>query len=164
MRIPIVDENDEVIEYKDRDQTVPGDIIRITTIWITDGNGSILLAQRSFLKKNSPGLWGPAVAGTVEEGETYESNVYKELKEELGLEGLMLTPIEKSLYASRTGKKFCYFYKLQIPKDTKFEIPKDEVEQVKWFSSEEFKEYLETKPEDFVHAMTLFKTFFLNII
>lgn len=163
MKIPIVDENDEVIEYKDRNETIPGDIIRITAIWITDGNGNILMAQRSFAKKNSPGKWGPAVAGTVEEGETYESNAYKELEEEIGLDGVKLNPLKKILYTSITGRKFCYFYNLQISQDTKLKIKKDEVEQIKWFSKEELRESLLKKPEDFVQALDILKEFFLEI-
>ncbi len=30
-------------------------------------------------------MWGSAVAGTVEKGEDYESNIYKETEEEIGL-------------------------------------------------------------------------------
>lgn len=163
MQIPVVNEQDEVLKYIDRKDVAPGDIIRITAIWITDGNGNVLMAQRSFSKKNSPGLWGPAVAGTVEEGETYEGNAYKELQEELGLEGVELKPLKKILYKSRTGSKFCYFYNIQIPQNTKLQIQENEVEQVKWFSKEELKDLLITKPEDFVHAMDLLKEFFLEI-
>jgi isopentenyldiphosphate isomerase len=163
MRIPIVNEQDEVIEYKDRDDVMDGEIVRITAIWVTDGNDNILMAQRSFKKKHSPGLWGPGVAGTVEEGETYESNAYKELEEELGITGVKLKPIKKILYTSRTGSKFCYFYNLEVPIDTQFKIQENELEQVKWFSKEELKNLLNTKPEDFVHALELLKEFFLEI-
>jgi len=43
------------------------------------------LAQRSFNKTHNPGQWGPAVAGTNDEGETYESNIIKEAEEEIVL-------------------------------------------------------------------------------
>lgn len=164
MKIPVVNEQDEIIGYKERENILLGDIIRITAICITDGKSNTLLAQRSLDKKNSPGKWGPGVAGTVEEGETYESNAYKELSEEIGLEGLKLTPIKKVLYSSNTGTKFCYFYNLQIPQETKLKIKRDEVEQVKWFSKEELVKYLQDKPEDFVQSSIIFKDFILEMI
>src|SRR3989338_4963070 len=88
MKIPIVDENDEIIEYKDEKDRKPEDICRVAGLWVTAPNGDILLAQRAFVKKRSPGVWGPAVAGTVEEGETYEQNIIKEAEEEIGLKNL----------------------------------------------------------------------------
>ena len=163
MKIPIVNENDEVIEYKERDDVVDGDIVRITAIWITDQDGNILLAQRALTKKYSPGLWGPAVAGTVEEGETYEENAYKELEEEIGVKGFKLESTKKVLYTSRTGSKFCHFFKLSIPKDTELKLQQKEVEQVKWFSKEEFMKLLEDKPGQFVHQFTLLKDLISSI-
>ena len=46
----------------------------------------IVERQTAFDKKYDPGKWGPSAAGTVEEGETYQSNIIKELQEEIGLE------------------------------------------------------------------------------
>lgn len=160
MKIPIVNEQDEVIEYKERDLVVTGDIFRITAIWVTSPEGDILLAQRSFSKKSNPGKWGPAVAGTVEKGESYDENAYKELKEEIGLENVVLKPVRKILYTSNTGRKYCYIYNLSINKNTKLEIQKEEVEQVRWFSKQELKDKLINNPEDFVQAMILLKEFF----
>ena len=37
-----------------------------------------------------PEVWGPAVSGTNEEGETYDSNIIKEAQEEIGLTGYTL--------------------------------------------------------------------------
>jgi len=91
MKIPIVNEQDEIIKVVDIKDRKPGEICRITGLWLTDPEGNILLAQRAFNKKLSPGLWGPAAAGTVEEGETYESNIIKEAEEEIGLAGLKPT-------------------------------------------------------------------------
>ena len=71
MKIPIVNEQDEIIGHKEKKDRNPKDIMRITALWLTDLEGNMLLAQRSFNKKHDPGLWASAVAGTVEEGETY---------------------------------------------------------------------------------------------
>ena len=91
MRVPIVNEQDELIEYKDMNDRKEDEIIRVAALWLINEKSEILLAQRSLNKKRDPGCWGPAVAGTVEEGETYESNIIKEAEEEIGLKDLKPT-------------------------------------------------------------------------
>jgi isopentenyldiphosphate isomerase len=163
MKIPIVNEEDEIVGYKDREDRNSSDIIRITSIWITDENGNVLLQQRNLNKKYNPGKWGPAVAGTVEEGETYESNAYKEMKEEIGIEGIKLKE-SKKFYGETTvnvGKRFCQLYTAQIPRIEELVIQEDEVEQVKWFTKDELLEFFKEKPDNFVGAMKDFiKLFF----
>ena len=84
MRVPIVDENDIVLYYKDRkDRDLRKEISRSSAIWITNEKGDILIAKRSKNKVNFPNIWGPSAAGTVEEGESYESNIIKEVKDYL---------------------------------------------------------------------------------
>ena len=84
-KIIIVDEHDNEIGLKERDEIEKGDIYRVSGIWITNSKGEILLSQRSLLKKKSPGKWTCAAAGTVDEGETYENNILKEVEEEIGI-------------------------------------------------------------------------------
>ncbi len=84
-KVIIVDENDKIIGYKERNDRNQNDIIRIAGIWIENEKGEVLIAQRSFRKVNNPGKLGPAAAGTLEVGETYESNILKEVEEEIGI-------------------------------------------------------------------------------
>ena len=96
MRIPIVDENDKVLSYKERSEVDPDkDLYRVSYLWITDPEGKVLLAQRALSKDRHPGRWASAVAGTVEEGESYEANIIKEAEEELGLKKFTLIPGKK---------------------------------------------------------------------
>ena len=105
MKIPIVNEQEEIIGYKERDDRNDKDIIRITGLWVTNKERNILLARRSFNKKHHPGVWGPAVSGTVEEGETYESNIIKEAEEEIGLTGFKpISRVTKRKYFFSTYK------------------------------------------------------------
>lgn len=93
--IVIVDENDTPIGVKERGEIdAAKDRYRVTGLWLTNSKGDILLAQRALTKKVNPGLWGPAVAGTVEEGETYDENIVKEIREELGIR-LSITDLKK---------------------------------------------------------------------
>lgn len=154
MKIPIVNEQDEIIEYKEREDRKLSDIIRITAIWITDDTGNILLQQRKFDKKVNPNKWGPAASGTIEEGESYESNAYKELEEETGVKGIKL--VESKKFFGRTangGRRFAQLYLGKVSKDQKLIPQESEVQQLKWFSVYEFKKYLSEKPDDFVGIM-----------
>ena len=159
MRIPIVNEQDEIIgykEYKDRD---PKEIIRISALWLTDKEGNILLAQRGFNKKNSPGLWGPAVAGTVEEGETYEQNIIKEAEEEIGLIGLK--PISsRKVRRSTSHEYFCQWFTAIVDHDYPFKRQKEEVEEIRWFTKDEIIKLLKENPRFFVPIFSLNTDYF----
>ncbi|MCX6752682.1 MAG: NUDIX hydrolase [Candidatus Nomurabacteria bacterium] len=159
MKIPIVNEQDEIIRYEDRETRNPKDICRITGLWITDHEENILLAQRAFTKKLSPGLWGPAVAGTVEEGETYESNILKEVKEEIGLTGLKLV-LGPKVRRSTSHEYFVQWFTAVVDHDYPFVKKDDEVESIRWFSKEEVLKLLEKKPEMFLANFKQYKEYF----
>lgn len=153
MKIIIVDENDNQIGLKTRDQISQNDIYRITGLWLTNSKDEILLAQRSYTKKNSPGKWGPAVAGTVEEGQSYDENIVQEAEEELGLAGLDIKPVTKLFIE---GKKTCFiqWYEATTDIDTsEFKIQTDEVEAIRWIFPEELRTDLKNNPEKYLTNM-----------
>lgn len=111
------------------------------------------MAQRKFDKKIEPGCWGPAVAGTNEEGETYESNIYKEAKEEIGLEGIELkelTTIPAGVVDSYFVKIYTAVIDLDLEKD--ITIQQEEVEQVAWLDPEELKRDIKLNPSKYVKS------------
>lgn len=130
-RMIIVDQDDNEIGVKDRNG-VGNEIYRVAALWVTNPKGAILLAQRSFNKKNSPGRWGPAVAGTVEEGETYETNVIKEAEEEIGLTDFTPRPLKKIRVNQEYGKNyFCQYFEAVVDRPAEsFAVQADEVEKV----------------------------------
>ncbi len=153
MRIPIVNEQDEIIDIRERSELSRDSIYRVSALWVTDEDGNILLAQRAFTKSHDPGKWGAAVAGTVEEGETYESNIIKETEEEIGLKNIQ--PILGA--KNRHRGEWNYFtqeFLLTLPVGfNDFTIPKDEVAAVKWFSVEELKKRVAEHPEEFLSGV-----------
>jgi isopentenyl-diphosphate delta-isomerase len=160
-KISIVDENDQIIGSEEFEKVKKESIYRVSALWITNSSGEILLALRHRSKTHHPLKWGPAVAGTVEEGETYAQNIIKEAEEELGLEGISLKIGPK---VKREGEycHFTQFYTLEIDKDiSEFKIQEDEVEEIKWFSKEELLRELEGNPENFTPGMLKYgKLFF----
>ena len=150
MKIPIVDENNNIIYYKERSETEKGEICRAAGVWITDDEGNILLSQRSLSKTYSPGEWGPAAGGVVEEGETYESCVIRETEEEIGLKNIKPKPGFNKKY----DDCFSQFYFLVLPKGfNDFKIQEEEVFQVKWFSRDELLKNINENPGIFFNGI-----------
>jgi len=152
-KIIIVNDKDEIIGYKERGTLEPNDIYRVSGLWIQNSKGEILLAQRSFSKKHDPGKWGPAVAGTNDEGETYESNIIKEAEEEIGLKDCHF----EKLYYRMNQREHTYFVQsffVVVDKEIEdFTIQKEEVEQIKWFTYEELEKELKDSPDNFLKSV-----------
>jgi 8-oxo-dGTP pyrophosphatase MutT (NUDIX family) len=83
MIIPVVDDNDNIIGYKERSELLPTDIYRVCGLTIINDSEQILLTKRAFTKKHDPGKLSFAAAGTVEQGETYAQSMVREAYEEL---------------------------------------------------------------------------------
>jgi isopentenyl-diphosphate delta-isomerase len=151
--IIIVDRNDNQIGTKPRDQITKDDIYRISSCWVRNSKGEVLIAQRSFNKSHDPGKFGPACAGTLATGETYESNAAKELGEELGLKDIELVKGPK-VYNEKNWKLFCQWFFVTVDKPAEeFVIQKEEVEQVRWIDEQELIRKIREKPEEFVGTM-----------
>ncbi|MFA6476474.1 MAG: NUDIX domain-containing protein [Candidatus Paceibacterota bacterium] len=146
-KIIIVDENDNPVGLKAREEVDSQvDTYRCTGVWITNSNGEVLLAQRKFTKSHDPGKWGPAVAGTVEEGETYEVNALKEMVEEIGLTDTSLNLGPKN-YSNFPHRHFAQWFFCQADKEVEdFVIQEDEVEQIAWVKKEDLLEDLKNNP------------------
>lgn len=133
----IVDKHDDIIGYKQSGTIGRTDIYRVSTLLIKNSCGKYLLAQRSLSKKNNPWEWSFSVAGTIEKWETYDTNIQKEIEEEIGIVKTNYT----KLYKARIQGKhnfFCQFYmaNMDVPLSY-FTIEKEEVAQIRWFTKEE---------------------------
>jgi isopentenyldiphosphate isomerase len=154
VNITIVDENDNIIGSKPRDIVDREKLwYRVSGLWINNSSGDVLLARRAYTKSHHPGKWGPAVAGTVEENETYKENIIKEAEEELGLINIK---VHKKTKIKITGEYnyFVQWFALTINKEVEdFKIQKEEVAEIKWFSKKELLIQLENNPDDFIPKM-----------
>jgi isopentenyldiphosphate isomerase len=161
MIIQIVDENDNLIGHKDSKNLDKDDIYRITALWIKNSKGENLLARRAYSKRLDPGVWGPAAAGTLEKGETYDSNIIKEAEEEIGLKNFKFEKSKKVIRKRRKRNYFCQWYKAVIDKEiSEFKIDKNEVHEVKWFTREEILQGLKNNPEEFLPTLKYYEEWF----
>jgi len=160
-KVYVVDEDDNVIAEKWRDETVPSDRIRVVSIWVENNMGEVLLAKRNSTKKIHPGLWGPSAAGGVTVGESYEEAAKKELSEEIGLDvdkhNIKLVEIDKYLYGTLDdGLRMMTVFSATInwPVE-KFTYPAADVEALKWIVKLELEKELISNPEKYLpHANT----------
>lgn len=148
----IVNEKDEIICHKPRSERLPSEIGRVSGLVVLNSKNEMLIAQRVMSKKTDPGKWGPAVAGTVEEGETYVSNIIKEAKEEIGLEinedDLKLI---SHTYRETSHKYFSTTFLTVVDKPIEeFKKQDNEVAEIRWVNMDELKGWYQNHPSDFI--------------
>ena len=154
-KIIIVDNKDNKIGIKERESVTKENIYRVSVLWVTNSKSEILLAKRSLNKTHSPGMWGPAVAGTVEENETYDLNMIKEAEEEIGLKNVKL---QKGLKIRMTTKYnfFCQWYFVKIDRSlNEFKLQESEVAEIKWFSKKELLHKIEESQDEFARSVRI---------
>lgn len=151
MRIPIVNEKEEILYFKERNETVRDEIRMITTLFVFDKDLNVLIAKRHHSKSLNPNLWGPAVAGTVDEGFDYDSTIVKEAEEEIGLFGINPIFFKKIFYETKDARRFNSIYYVVINReDHSLIIQEDEVSEIKWLSLPELLSWFIEKPEEFI--------------
>lgn len=147
----IVDKDDNVLEYRKRGDLTWTDRIRVSGIWVENSKGKVLIAQRSKEKFLHPGLWGPAAAGGVEKGESYEENAYKELAEEIGVTGVTLKHVETKAVDQEDGtRRMSAWFKAIVDRDVDSLQLEDAVAQVKWVSKAWLKKDLRDNHANYV--------------
>lgn len=154
MNVQIVDQDDVFLCLKDRYEVdYDHDVYRVSALWLTNSEGKVLLAKRAMTKKYDPGMWGPAAVGTLEDDETYESNIYKEAEEEIGLAGVKFKESKKIL-VDDGHHYFIQWYTVMIDKDpSEFTLQEEEVDSVAWFDIEQVKKELVENPDKYVPAL-----------
>lgn len=160
--VTLVNQRDEILGSKERSLLTDNDRWRIVTIWLENSAGDILLAQRSMAKKNNPGKWGPAAAGTVEHGDSYDETAHRELQEELGI-SLPLRPKGLFMHDSMIGKRADMGYVgLTDASAEDFIIQQEEVERVKWIGKEALREDFASRPGEYIMEFAGILEFFMN--
>ena len=162
-KLIIVNEKDNVICCKEFKEIKTEDIYRVSALWIENSEGFVLLAKRALTKEHDPGKWGPAVAGTIEEGETYEKNIIKEVEEEIGLKKIEFLKGPKVRIYGRHNF-FCQWFILKTKRKlSEFKIQEEEVDEIKWFPKETLLKEIELNSEKFLHNMKKYTELFIKL-
>jgi len=151
MLVPVVDENDVVIGMKERDALAPGDICRVSALWLANSHGEVLIARRALEKKSGPGLWSCAAAGVVDGEETYEENMIRETQEEIGLT-LLPEELTPGVKVRRSRIFLQWYFATKDVAITDLSLQKEEVMDARWISVPELQAWIERAPDEFVES------------
>lgn len=164
--IAFVDENDNVIGAGTKQEATQNGIIhRVVRVFLTNSKGEILLQKRAEHIIASPGKWDHSVGGHVDEGETYDEAVKREMHEEIGVRNVPLVEVAKyyrdETDGGRVKKRFNVLYTGAY--DGAINFDPDEVQDVQWIAPVELEAWMAERPQDFtrgcLYAYTKFKEY-----
>lgn len=157
--LPIVDENDKIIDEIDKSQfdKTTGRIYRTVSLILFNSKGEFLIQRRAFSKATFAGKWqNSAAAGHVQIGESYLDAIYRETVEEIGLnlDFRKFKEVEKVFIHTKENKRrFMQVFAAKV--DFKLEdlaILRDEVAEIKLVNFVEFRKMIEENHEDFMDS------------
>ena len=149
-QIIVVDENDNIIWYRDRYSKAESNTRhRISILRVENSKWEVLIAQRSLSKKLHPGKRWAAVWWTNNPWETYESNIIKETKEEIWYDLINF----KEYYKDKTEHVFAKIFTAIINQDIiDFKIQKEEVAAIKRITKKDLLNEIKNHPETFTKS------------
>lgn len=142
----VINENDEVIGETTRGEVHqnPSLIHRVVHVWILNDKGEILIQQRSLTKDKSSGKWDISCGGHIQKGRDPGATAERELQEELGIQTdckFITKFIER--FSDQTEMVNLYYAIHNGP----FKFPKEEINQVKFFSKGKSLEFIKSDPD-----------------
>lgn len=148
----IVNEKDEIVGKikEDEQNIVKPSQLRFINIIIINKDNMILVPKRSSNRKIFPNCYDFSVGGHVNSGENYEEAAYRELKEELGIEGVKLQEIVYFSPFSSNSNTFQKVYLLEYNGEI-YNYDRDGIEKIYYKSNQEIQELMKSNP-------SLFKT------
>lgn len=100
--------------------------------------GKALIAQRALDDSFLPGYW-EQVGGKVDEGETQEEGIIREVQEEAGIEVKPIRPYNTFEYTHRDGRAMCeYAYICELMSEPNI-VLSEEHQAYRWITLEELR-------------------------
>lgn len=164
--IAVVDENDNVIGYENKEKCHLNDGIlhRAFLLMFFNDKNELLLTKRSELKKLWPGFWDGSVASHARKNETYEEAAKRRLKEELGIKADVKKVLKFRYFAKYFGNAENEICALLICRhDGKINLNKKEISEGKFIELDELKENIIKEPEKFTPWLKIALNEFLKV-
>jgi isopentenyl-diphosphate delta-isomerase type 1 len=135
----VVDKNDKIVGYKSRYECHHNTslIHRAVDVVLYNKEGKIIMQKRSKQKDLFPSYYCATATGHVSKGESYEQAAYRELSEEMGVQGVSLKQKDTFIvYDEKETEMVAIFTGVY---DGEFHFAMDEVESIHTFSTDEIK-------------------------
>lgn len=149
----VVNERDEVIDHRPRSEVHRlGLMHRATHALVFNSRGQVFLQKRSLSKDRQPGLWDSSASGHLDQGESYDACVVRELREEIGL-NLLTTPqrLFKLPVSPETDQEHVWVYRCTA--EGPFTLHPEEIERGDWFEPQEVTRWMKERPQEFASAL-----------
>lgn len=139
-----VDRHGNVIRLVSR-REMRAESLRHRSVFITviSEKGDILVHRRAETKDVWPGWWDVAVGGVCAPGEDWDTAARRELAEELGVEGAVVTHLAGGAYDDAEVKLVAHVYECRT--EGPFRFADGEITEAHWVSPEEFPNWLGAK-------------------
>lgn len=106
----------------------------------------VFLQRRSYTKDSAPGCWDSSCSGHVDSGESYQTSLWRELEEELGISSkISLWPVFKLPASKVTGWEFLWVYQGLSPGP--FTLHREEIIDGRWFNPAAVDRLIATEPD-----------------
>jgi len=152
-RIIFVNNNDIPIGIGTREEAwAKGIYVRVVRVILQDENGRILSQRRSAQKKSYANRWTDSASGHVDEGDTYDSAINRELEEELGIYtklSFIGKFASKDTIDNKSIAEFNAVYQGNIHSSLPLKLQENEVSDTKWYELAELKQLMQEKPDLF---------------
>jgi len=113
---------------------------RVVHVLVFNSKGELFLQKRSLNKDIQPGKWDTSVGGHLNLGETFEEAVYREMKEELGIEDIPVQHLYDYCWRSEVETEFVRTYMRVY--DGQIEVDTDEIADGRFWSLKEIESNL----------------------
>ncbi|MBN2534979.1 MAG: NUDIX domain-containing protein [Spirochaetales bacterium] len=117
--------------------------------------GKLFLQQRAFTKDLYPGLWDTAVGGHISDGEEIQEALFREGKEELGIDATGARFIMNYIWKNVNESEYVHVYILCYPGTVT--LNPEEIKDGRFFTPEEIREMILKKmtTHNFAHEFQL---------
>ena len=141
-RFPIVDEEGKVIGAATRGECHNGSRLLhpVVHLHVFNSRGEVYLQKRPEWKDIQPGKWDTAVGGHIDEGETPEQALTREVGEELGITDFKPERVGQYVFESQREREYVYVNRTTY--DGEIRPSADELDGGRFWTMQEIREVM----------------------